>query len=332
MDFYNKYLKYKSKYLGLKNNLSFLQNGGALGTHLDWESAVDFGKKCNDSSAEKPRFPRDLNLSGWLKTDIKVNDKNLEVIKKSFEETGDKPILVAMGGISTNSFCGSSEIIVQNVELLKDKFKAIYIINTNEYKKEQGKACDHKDAITDGLRERCKFMKEKENDIRRKMKENIKDKDEYRRYYDKLYGPEREFTNNLAQDIHNLIKNKLKLTNVHLLGKCQGGSNMLSVISTGDEIYKALYLAVPGAAYNIEPLYNLTPARLEDITFIFGWNKNDDYGFGFNISINEKAVYDEEIGKLEEEKKVQLNYESYVFTPGNGHEINSKLIAKIAKA
>ena len=51
MDFYNKYLKYKSKYLGLKNNFSFMQNGGALGTNLDWESAVDFGKNCNSAAA-----------------------------------------------------------------------------------------------------------------------------------------------------------------------------------------------------------------------------------------------------------------------------------------
>ena len=149
--------------------------------------------------------------------------------------------------------------------------------------------------------------------------------------YNELYGPEREFTNKLAEDLHTLIKDKLKLTNVHLLGKCQGGSNVISIISTGDDIYKGLYLAVPGAAYNIEPLYKLSSERLEDITFIFGWNKDDEYGFGFNISINEKAVYDEEIGKLEEKKNVKLNYESYVFKPGNGHEINPELITKIAK-
>ncbi len=41
MDFYNKYLKYKSKYLGLKNNLSFLQRGGAL----VWKEDSSFEKK-----------------------------------------------------------------------------------------------------------------------------------------------------------------------------------------------------------------------------------------------------------------------------------------------
>ena len=38
------------------------------------------------------------------------------------------------------------------------------------------------------------------------------------------------------------------------------------------------------------------------------------------------------IGKLEEAMEVKLNYESYVFKPGNGHEINDKLIDKIAKS
>ena len=307
MDFYNKYLKYKSKYLGLKNNLSFLQRGGAL----VWKEDSSFEKKLVDICKEKKEIV--LDLSGWVRTDI----DGLNIIKKSFEETSDKPVLVVMAGISAKSFCGSAEIVVNNIKLLKDKFKAVYIINTAKYGEAQGAACNIKDAM----------IKEIGRTRETVLREDLSDVD-----FKKLYEPERLFTISLAKDIHKIITERLELTNVHLLGKCQGGSNMLSVISTGDEIYKALYLAVPGAAYNIEPLYNLTPTRLEDITFIFGWNKNDDYGFGFNISINEKAVYDEEIGKLEEYKKVQLNYESYVFTPGNGHEINSKLIAKIAKA
>ena len=40
----------------------------------------------------------------------------------------------------------------------------------------------------------------------------------------------------------------------------------------------------------------------------------------------------EEIGKLEFEKKANLNYQSYHFTPGNKHEINPELISKIANS
>jgi hypothetical protein len=307
MDFYSKYLKYKSKYLGLKNNFSFMQNGGAL----VWKEDSSFEKKIVDICKEKKEIV--LDLSGWVRTDI----DGLNIIKKSFEEKSDKPVLVVMAGISAKSFCGSAEIVVNNVKLLKDKYKAVYIINTAKYGEAQGAACNIKDAM----------IKEIGRTRETVLREDLSDAD-----FKKLYEPERLFTISLAKDIHKIITERLELTNVHLLGKCQGGSNMLELIFLGD-IYKALYLAVPGNAYHIKPLYKLSRDRLEEITFIFGWNKNDDYKFDWTTaSFNEKAVYDEEIGKLEKAMDVKLNYESYVFTPGNGHEINSKLIEKIAKS
>ena len=307
MDFYSKYLKYKSKYLGLKNNFSFMQNGGAL----VWNEDSSFGKKIVDICKEKKNI--ELNLSGWVRTDI----DGLNIIKKSFAETIDKPVLVVMAGISAKSFCGSAEIVVKNVELLKDKFKAVYIINTAKYGEAQGAACNIKDNMIKEIG---------------RTRETVLRKDLSDEEFKKLYEPERLFTISLAKDIHKIITERLELTNVHLLGKCQGGSNMLELICLGD-IYKALYLAVPGNAYHIKPLYKLSRDRLEEITFIFGWNKNDDYKFDWTTaSYNEKAVYDEEIGKLEKAMDVKLNYESYVFKPGNGHEINDDLIKKIAKA
>ena len=171
MDFYNKYLKYKSKYLGLKNNFSFIQNGGAEGgvsNKLVWKEDSTFEKKIVDICKEKKGI--ELNLSDWVRTDI----DGLNIIKKSFDETSDKPVLVVMAGISTNSFCGSAEIVVDKVDLLKDKFKAVYIINTNKYKDEQNDACGGKSAVIEKLKKRCEF-EEKENNIRRKMKAKIKD-------------------------------------------------------------------------------------------------------------------------------------------------------------
>jgi len=69
--------------------------------------------------------------------------------------------------------------------------------------------------------------------------------------------------------------------------------------------------------------------------------KNDDYAFNWNgRSSSEKEVYDEEMGKLEAKKKIGINYESYMFRPGNknpegkddGHQPPDKLFDKIAKS
>jgi hypothetical protein len=73
MDFYNKYLKYKSKYLDLKNNFSFMQRGGAL----VWKEDDSFEKKLVDICKEKKEIV--LDLSGWVRTDI----DGLNIIKKS---------------------------------------------------------------------------------------------------------------------------------------------------------------------------------------------------------------------------------------------------------
>jgi hypothetical protein len=318
MDYYSKYLKYKSKYLSFKNSLGYSQYGGALSGsgELEWVSAVEFGKTCNDSAkGEKSKFPRDLDLAGWMKADINMDDNILNVVKKTLNEDEGKPTLVAMAGISLNSFCGSSEIIVRNIDKLKNKFKAVYIINQDSFKTVQNTVCGVRDEI-----------------IKAKGNPSILRKDLSEKDLEDIYKPEIDLIVDMAKIINKIITQKLNLNNVHLLGKCNGGAIALELVSINN-IYKALYLAVPGNPLHIKPLYKLSRDRLEEINFIFGWNKNDDYKFNFqSASINEKAVYDEEIGKLEEAMEVKLNYESYVFKPGNGHEVNDKLIDKIAKS
>jgi len=147
MEFYEKYLKYKVKYLSLKN---LKQNGGGkklLGG--GWEDATAFGKSCNDSSlGEKAKFPRDVDLSAdWKVNDYSISTKGIltfknlkkggitednlkfEVIRKIYDEDAEKPVLFAMAGISKNSFCGTAEILVENQEKLRGKFKEVYMIN-----------------------------------------------------------------------------------------------------------------------------------------------------------------------------------------------------------
>jgi len=327
MDYYKKYLKYKNKYLSLKHINTYQSGGG-------WVDATDFGKACNDSKSDKPKFPRDVDFSAdWKINEYEVSTKdiltfknlkkgtiedelNFEVIRKTFEEGGDKPVLFIMAGISTNSFCGTAEVLVRNQETLKGKFKEVYIVNMNAFKNYQDDACQTY---------RAKRTKElnKESILRTELTENeLLD----------IYDGEIRLAKEISQFIHIIISDKLKLTNVHVLGKCAGGEIALNLVCLS-EIYKALYLAVPGSVTHITPLYDIPPKRLESMHFIFGWNQNDDYAFNWNgRSSTEKEIYDEEIGKLEAKKKIGIDYESYMFRPGNGHQPNDKLFDKIAKS
>jgi len=326
MDYKNKYLKYKMKYLSLKQSKKELENltGGM------WKDPSNIHQECST----KENKNKNLNLKEWFVDEVdietrgKLSFKNKDgitepnlkfnIIKKTFEGDERRPDLVAMAGLSFKSFCGSAEVITQNIDKLKNKFKNVYIINLNPFKDYQNDACkeykkifeDH-NGNEDGYMFRTKRTPEEFNEI---------------------YGNEIKLDDEIAGIINEIITEKLKLTDVHVLGKCQGGSVSIQLVSKSD-VYKALYLAVPGSPSHITPLYKISKERLEKMNFIFGWNDNDDYAFNFTLaSINEKAKYDEEIGKLEFEKKANLNCQSYHFTPGNKHEINPELISKIANS
>ena len=100
MSYYLKYLKYKNKYLELKNQFGFnLESKGQFKSKYykqiggAWVSGVDFGKLCNDSATTN-KFPRDLDLNGWekntysVKTDDLLTFKNVELDKIYFPAYG----------------------------------------------------------------------------------------------------------------------------------------------------------------------------------------------------------------------------------------------------
>jgi hypothetical protein len=335
MSYFEKYLKYKLKYLTLKNNGDINLVGGG-----DWKDAVEFGKSCNDGA----KFPRDIDLSAdWqlneyniptkgivtfknLKTGVTEDTLKFDVIRRIFpsDSDEDKPVLFVMAGISKNSFCGTTEILVRNQEVLKGKFKEVYVINMDSFKNYQSDACTN-------YRDIRKKELEKESILRTDLTE--------KELLD-IYDGEIRLAKEIAQVIHKIISEKLKLTNVHVLGKCAGAEISLNLVCLS-EIYKALYLAVPGSVTHITPLYTIPPKRLESMHFIFAWNANDDYAFNWNkVSSTEKEIYDEEMGKLEAKKKIGIDYESYMFRPGNktpdgkddGHQPPDKLFDKIAKS
>jgi len=297
MDYKEKYLKYKSKYLKLKTQ----QIGGG------WSNAEDYGKSCQPV----------LNLEKWEinQYDVDYKDKTLtfNIIKYFFEESKDKPVLFAMAGISTKSFSNSAKVVVDNIEKLKGKFSSVYMINYDPLKQAQIDVCG-------------KYNELKDKKISM-LRSDLSDDEEL----NEMYEGEIKLNIEIATLMNEIISNKLRLDNVHLLGKCNGGFVCLELVSMDDR-YKALYLAVPGSPIHVKPLYKLSPKRLEEIVFIFGWNDNDDYKFNFTPeSRMEKKIYDEEMIKLGEDKNVKLKYESHMFESGNGHEINSDLLDQILK-
>jgi len=283
MDFIYKYLKYKNKYLNLQTQ----------------KEAEDYGKT----------LPTILDLKGW-----KINQFNVEykgetltfnIIKYSFEESEDKPVLFAMAGISSKSFSNSAQVIVSNIEKLRGKFSSVYMINYDPLKQYQIKACGTYDKLKVGKSILRKDLSDKELNV--------------------IYKDEIDLNLEIASIMNEIIINKLGLKDVHLLGKCNGGFVATQLV-TMSNIYKALYLAVPGSPIHIQPLKKLSPERLKEIIFIFGWNDNDDYKFNFiPESRMEKDIYDYEMKQLGD-----INYKSYMFPDGNGHEINKNFIDKIA--
>jgi len=301
MDYQNKYLKYKTKYLTLKAQ----QTGGG------WEDAEEYGKT----------VPTVLDLTGWkinqYTVEYKKDTLTFNIIKYSFDEPGDdaeyKPVLFAMAGVSSRSFSNSAKVIVDNIEKLRKKFSSVYMINYDPLKDYQNTACGT-----------YKKLKEEEKSMLRK--------DLSSEELGIIYKDEIDLNIEIASIMNKIITEDLKLKNVHLLGKCNGGFVCLELVSMSD-IYNALYLAVPGSPIHIQPLTKLSTERLENIDFMFGWNDNDDYKFNFTPeSRMEKDVYDSEMEKLRKLKKLShLSYKSYMFPDGNGHEINVELIKRLSK-
>jgi hypothetical protein len=222
----------------------------------------------------------------------------------------NKPSLVVAAGFSNKSFIGSATMILKNINKLKNKFKKIIIIDYDGYKNEQVLAC------------KCRDEKEKKNPNNK----------------EKIYQPENKLNDDIAKIFDNMIQNELKLDNVHLLGKCAGGGIMIHLLCINN-IYKALYLAVPGNPFGVEKLLELDGERLSKIKFIFSWTKQDTYLYHWGIkSKDEKLRYDDTMRFIEKEKKIKLDYKSILENLPNTHpdnklyhEINQKLIDEMIK-
>jgi hypothetical protein len=167
-----------------------------------------------------------------------------------------------MAGFSTNSFCGSANVIIRNLEKIKDKYRCVYILKYDEdkIKELQKKACSKRD-INKGTTDEHK----------------------------EIYQPEIDLNEELGIIIDKLLRS-MGLINVHLLGKCAGGGVTIHIFTKSPEIYKALYLAVPASPTNVEHLLEYKNI-MKNKTFIFAWNSNDNLLFDWNRESKDEIIY-----------------------------------------
>jgi hypothetical protein len=284
MNYYEKYLKYKNKYINSKRN----QKGGAP-TDMEFMGITEIKYNLSKTTHE---FKKELHL-----VKIVLDEKN-----------NDKPVLFVLAGMSHKSFLGTSEIILSKLDELKQKFKEVYLLEYESYKNEQTRACGYRDKLSE-----------------------LREGDE------KIYEPEYIMNYEIANNIDKIIQ-ELGLTNVHLLGKCNGAW-VVSLLLVRNERYKALFLAVPGIpSINGVPLIKnilseIKKPRIDEINFVFGWHNKDAFQFNWGKSSDEKVKYD----KVMEELKITKNYKSDMLILGDDikedikiyHELYPELIDKI---
>jgi hypothetical protein len=269
----SKYLKYKNKYIKLKYKQNKL--GGALNIVDNINYINDIDKIIKFLGP----IPHEININ---KITYNVNGNIIHIVKIILNQD-DKPVLFALAGISHRSFIGTSTVILSKLDLLTQKFKEVYLIDYESFKTKQDEACN----------------------IRDRYKETSKDINE-------IYKPELDMNNEIANNLNDIIV-ELKLTNVHLLGKCNGAW-VVSLLLIKNAIYKGLYLVVPGIPFNVDILNELAEDRLKEINFVFGWVKQDGYEFHWgNKSFEEKKVYDKTMETIENEKGIKMRYKSIMY-------------------
>jgi len=248
----------------------------------------------------------------------KVVDKYglFNIIERKFDDIpSSNPNLVVMAGFSTNSFCGTSEIIMMpsSIAELRKKYRAIYIINYDEdvFKGALNKSFDNDKKANKDFHPECPHSLES----RLKLKINeLTMLDEFGTVIDKI-----------------LRCPDLNLKNVHILGKSIGSGLALHTIIKSD-IYTALFLAVPASPTYMWPLERLSDDRLRSITIKCGWNKNDDRDLYGIPSFGNPPYFLKSIRELSAKRKMPElleNYKQYEFDDGNKHEVYPGFINKI---
>ena len=303
---YYKYVKYKKKYLKLRMDLS----GGTL-TEMDTVPPAEF------------TFVIDIRYESSIKKYKTEDDKDFFLVNIKLNEDQGKPVLFALAGISDTSFKKTTKVILAKLDELATKFSELYLLQYASFTSEQKSACSARDEVKDTIKKDFEITDDDQiyKDDSNKLR---------------LYTPELKMNEKIADHIHDLIKNNLGLTNVHLLGKCNGAW-VVTLLLLKDAIYKGLYLGVPGIAFSVDELRKIQKERLEQINFIFGWVSQDAFPFKWGDSNQEKERYDKMICDIEGEKNITMKYKSYMHDNGgiedirSQHEIYPEFIDKIVE-
>jgi hypothetical protein len=291
-------------------------SGGAVPEELTKEPFTEATKIRSDGKPEP-------NFKGW--TLIKI--KEFYIYENLIEES-EKPNLFVMSGFSIDSVCECAPIIIDKLDVLRTKYRAVYIINLTPFKKLQGDACKIRDELVDHTLETF-----------------AKGSPEYLAYVKSVQNRETRnaaeiaLNNQIGGIIHSLITT-LKLSNVHLLGKCAGGGVAISMVNISP-IYTGLFLAVPSSPPDVR---HLSPPVLRNVKFRFSWNLMDVYVFDWHkqeaegrVSADEKVMYDNTMRVFQKENpSFIIDYVSFMLPTDPvtaasthrypEHEINRKFI------
>jgi len=260
----------------------------------------------NGNQLEKLPFDQ-WNLYKLDQNCTKVIDKYgiFRVVEKVLnKDDSEKPVLVVMAGFSVNSFCGSCNIIMNNLDKLENKYKAVYIICYDEkmFKAIQNGAFVNIDQRDEGIRS--------STDVETRAE---------------AYKEEVEMYTELGSIVDKVIR-CMGLTNVHLLGKSAGGGIAMNVVYNSD-IYTRLYLAVPAHPTFCSSIKKIGD-RLNKMKVIIGFNANDGEMLG-KIKSNENIKYFRPILEEIQEQYSGFQFDLHTFEPGNKHEINPELLELI---
>jgi frataxin-like iron-binding protein CyaY len=238
--------------------------------------------------------------------------------------------------MSHNSFIGSSHIILNSLDVLKDKFKEIYLLEYDSYKPEQIDACEQRDNL---IKE--KYLKEYDKSL-----EKIKDLSSSEKKIlnpdinPQFYKPEELLNLEISKNI-NYIINKLELNNVHLIGKCNGAW-ICSLLLTNYSNYRNIYLSVPGIPLidNILQKIESKIDEFKDMNLIIRWRNEDCYPFLWGESCKEikryESIINDKYTNLKDFKKLKLEICSDKGCEDKKdikiyHEIDSKMVESILK-
>ena len=251
------------------------------------------------------------------------------IIFKIFENAHLKnlPNLVVLPGFSLKSFCGSTNVIFNNLEYIMNHFSSLYIIcyDDAKIKSLQKTACTIRD----------KFLEDKSITLY-----DISDQSKYT----EAYMPEIAMNENIAICIDKILRSPvINLSNVHLLGKSASGGVAIHTIDKSD-IYTGLYLTVPSSPLDVKYLLDIDEKRLYHITKIkyrFAWS-NDVYKFTwfskYNMQFEDKELhlssrdeytrYENTMHQFNLKNGGMVDYKLARFDNSFGHEIPNQLFSK----